>query len=75
LKIDVEGAETKVLKGARNMLNCGKSIYILTEDSFDQELERYVEGLGAVPIGKFTCENSWWHLPPNSKKVPGTKFA
>ncbi len=58
MKVGVEGAEIRVLKGAQGVLDSGKSVYILIEDSFDSELRDYLEGLGATPIGKFTCENS-----------------
>lgn len=61
MKIDVEGAEIRVLKGAVKTLNSGKDFYLLVEDTVTSGLGDYLEGIGASPIGKFT-ENSWWYL-------------
>ena len=59
-KLDVEGAETEVLKGAKGVLGSGKDIYLLVEDFLNSQVVRHLEGLGAQFLCKLTPYNSWW---------------
>ena len=43
LKMDVEGAEEEILKGAPGLLSSGKEVYILIEDFVRQEIIDYLE--------------------------------
>lgn len=61
-KIDVEGVETEVLKGAGVALNSGKEIYLLVEDFVNPEIIDYLKKRGAGFITKLTPYNSWWGL-------------
>lgn len=61
LKIDVEGVETEVLRGAERMLGSGMEAYLLVEDFVNPEIVSYLNGIGAEFITKLTPYNSWWH--------------
>jgi len=60
-KIDVEGFEKEVLKGAAQTLNLGKDVFILVEDFVNPEIIGYLENIGARFICKLTPYNSWWN--------------
>lgn len=62
LKIDVEGAEADVLKGASKLLSSGKEIYLLVEDFVDPAIMTYLLKHKAKPIKKLTPYNSWWRI-------------
>jgi FkbM family methyltransferase len=62
LKIDVEGVESEVLKGAERTLSSVKEIYLLVEDFINPEVIGYLEGIGAEFVRKLTPYNSWWRL-------------
>lgn len=59
-KIDVEGVETDVLKGAEGVLNSGKEILLLVEDFINPEIVRFLHEFGAEFVRKLTPYNSWW---------------
>jgi len=59
-KIDVEGVETEVLKGAKEILNSSKEVYLLVEDFVNPAVINYLERIGAEFIHKLTPYNSWW---------------
>lgn len=59
-KMDVEGAETDILRGAQNILNSGKEIWIMVEDFVDPGIIGYLNGIGAEFATKLTPYNSWW---------------
>ncbi len=61
-KIDVEGVETEVLKGAKKTLNSGKDIYFLIEDFVNPSVVNYLERTGMKFICKLTPYNSWWRI-------------
>lgn len=60
MKIDVEGAEIEVLRGAEELLSSGTPYYLLLEDFLASGLVEHMESMGASRIGKFTVENTWW---------------
>ncbi|MDA8078246.1 MAG: FkbM family methyltransferase [Nitrospiraceae bacterium] len=60
-KMDVEGAEIEVLKGALKALNSGKKIILLVEDFVNPAIIEYLQGIGADFLCKLTPYNSWWH--------------
>ncbi len=64
-KMDVEGAEADVLRGAKKILHSGKEIWLLVEDFVDPGIVAYLEGIGAGFITKLTPYNSWWRLGNN----------
>jgi FkbM family methyltransferase len=61
-KIDVEGVEVEVLKGALKTLTSGKDIFLLVEDFVDPEIIQYLENIGARFLCKLTPYNSWWYF-------------
>ena len=61
-KMDVEGAEADVLRGAKKILHSGKEIWLLVEDFVDPGIVAYLEGIGAGFITKLTPYNSWWRI-------------
>lgn len=60
IKMDVEGAESEILKGARNVLGSGKEIYLLVEDFVKPSIIEYLKEAGAEFICKLTSYNSFW---------------
>ncbi len=64
MKIDVEGAEQKVLKGAAEALGLAKDTYLLVEDFVETSIISYLEQAGWEFMAKKTPYNSFWRLPP-----------
>lgn len=62
MKIDVEGVECDVLKGARETLSSGKEFYILVEDFINPDVITCLEQEGAAFMSKLTPYNSFWKL-------------
>lgn len=63
LKLDVEGAETDVLRGASKLVSDSSVTKIfLVEDFIDQSIVMYLQSIGAKFLGKYTPYNSWWRL-------------
>ena len=60
LKIDVEGVEENVLRGASDLLNRGIKTHLMVEDFIDTSIIKYLENEGWVFKGKYTEYNSWW---------------
>ena len=54
LKMDVEGAEEEILKGAQALIGSGKDIYILVEDFIRPRIVEYLEQTGARFLTKLT---------------------
>jgi FkbM family methyltransferase len=61
-KMDVEGAEKEVFKGASRILDLDKEFYFLIEDFVKPEIVKQLEDMGASFLCKFTPYNSWWHF-------------
>lgn len=61
-KIDVEGAETRVLKGAQACLRAAAEKYLLVEDFIDRSIVDYLQDRGAEFLAKKTDYNSWWRF-------------
>lgn len=61
-KIDVEGAETCVLKGAQACLRSSAEKYLLVEDFIDRSIVDYLQHQGAEFLAKRTDYNSWWRF-------------
>lgn len=61
-KMDVEGVETEVLKGAEKILSSGMEVYLLIEDFINPAVINHLERIGAKFICKLTPYNSWWHI-------------
>ncbi len=66
-KIDVEGVESLVLKGAINCLKSRVEKYILVEDFVNTNIISNLENAGAVFDNKLTSYNSWWKILPINK--------
>jgi hypothetical protein len=64
-KMDVEGAEEEVLRGASGILASGKETYLMVEDFVRPRIVDYLEGIGAEFILKLTPYNSFWKLGGN----------
>lgn len=60
IKMDVEGFETNILKGANNLFSSDKEIFLLVEDFVDSKVVHYLEKIKASFITKLTPYNSWW---------------
>lgn len=60
IKLDVEGVEECVLRGAVGLLNSGIEIYLMVEDFIDESIITYLEDTGWIFVGKKTSYNSWW---------------
>lgn len=58
-KIDVEGAEQRVLEGAGDLLARVDS-YVMVEDFVDESIIEWLRNSGAAPGPKLTTYNSWW---------------
>lgn len=61
-KIDVEGVEADVLRGADRILEIGKDNYLLVEDFINPEIVNHLQNIGAEFICKLTPYNSWWKI-------------
>jgi FkbM family methyltransferase len=62
IKMDVEGVESEVLKGARKTLDSAREVYLLVEDFINPEVIHHLENIGAEFITKLTPYNSWWSI-------------
>jgi len=62
IKLDVEGAEEKVLEGARETLSSGMDVYLLVEDFVEPAIISYLERTGWEFLAKKTQYNSFWHF-------------
>ncbi len=60
LKMDVEGAEEDILRGAQALIASGKTVYIMLEDFVRPEIAGYMEKTGAGFLTKLTPYNSFW---------------
>lgn len=60
MKLDVEGAEESVLRGATGFLEEGVETHLMVEDFIDQSIIAYLESSGWDFRGKLTEYNSWW---------------
>ena len=60
LKMDVEGAEEEILRGAQALIGSGKEIFILVEDFVRPRIVGYLERTGALFLTKLTPYNSFW---------------
>ncbi len=60
LKIDVEGVEESVLRGASELLGQGIETHLMIEDFIDRTIIPYLEDHGWSFEGKLTEYNSWW---------------
>lgn len=60
LKIDVEGVEESVLRGASALLEHGIETHLMVEDFIDRSIVGYLEGHGWLFQEKLTEYNSWW---------------
>jgi FkbM family methyltransferase len=65
MKMDVEGAERRVLDGARKTLSAGREAYLLVEDFVEPEIVAYLEREGWEFLAKKTPYNSFWRLRPS----------
>jgi FkbM family methyltransferase len=68
-KMDVEGVESEVLKGAKKTLEIISEAYLLVEDFINPDVIRYLEKIGAEFLLKVTPYNSWWCI--NRLKAKG----
>lgn len=59
IKIDVEGAEKKVLMGGKEVLNSFKEIYLLIESSHDNETISFLKEFGFDNFSRLTPYNLW----------------
>jgi FkbM family methyltransferase len=64
MKLDVEGAETEVLEGARDILALGKEVHLLVEDFINPAVVEHLERIGARLVTKLTPYNSFWYIRP-----------
>jgi FkbM family methyltransferase len=62
LKLDVEGYEIPVLRGATAVLSAAEEILLLVEDFCDAEIIRYLESSGWSFVDKLTPYNSFWRF-------------
>jgi FkbM family methyltransferase len=62
VKMDIEGSESKCLKGCNNLLRSGKEIFLLVEDFVDTKIIDDLQNRGFSFITKRTPYNSWWYL-------------
>ena len=62
LKIDVEGVEEIVLRGASGLLEQGIETHLMVEDFIDRSIVTYLEESGWEFEGKVTDYNSWWRI-------------
>jgi FkbM family methyltransferase len=69
IKMDIEGSESKCLKGCNNLLKSGKEIFLLVEDFVDTKIIDDLQNRGFSFITKKTPYNSWWFLESVNEKV------
>jgi FkbM family methyltransferase len=62
LKLDVEGSEASVLKGATATLAAAQEVLLLAEDFIDPTVVSYLEKAGWSFQGKLTPYNSFWAI-------------
>lgn len=62
IKMDVEGAETDILKGAEETIGSGREIFLLVEDFVKPDIVDYLEKTGWEFLAKLTAYNSWWRI-------------
>lgn len=60
MKVDVEGVEESVLRGASGLFERGIETYLMVEDFIDRSIVGYLEDQGWQFDGKLTEYNSWW---------------
>jgi FkbM family methyltransferase len=60
LKVDVEGVEENVLRGAAGLLMTGIETHLMVEDFIDRSIVDYLERENWSFEGKRTEYNSWW---------------
>lgn len=60
MKIDVEGVEESVLRGATGLLEQGIETHLMVEDFIDRSIIAYLEQNGWGFEDKLTEYNSWW---------------
>jgi FkbM family methyltransferase len=60
IKVDVEGVEESVMRGASGLLDQGVETYLMVEDFIDRSIIDYLEDSGWSFEGKLTEYNSWW---------------
>jgi FkbM family methyltransferase len=64
MKMDVEGAERRVLQGARDTLALAKEVYLLVEDFVEPAIIAFLKEQGWEFLTKKTPYNSFWRLVP-----------
>lgn len=62
-KMDVEGMEEDVLRGATQVLASNVRCILMVEDFVDTKIITYLEKIGAQFITKKTTYNSFWEVP------------
>lgn len=72
IKLDVEGAEIDVMRGATELLECGPEFYLLVEDFLVLHDDPYsiidhLHKIGARLLCKLTPYNSWWRFLKSSR--------
>lgn len=60
MKLDVEGAEKYVLRGAEGILDKGKDLSLLIEDFVEPSIIQFLQEMGWNFQRKITDYNSWW---------------
>ena len=68
MKIDVEGAEQRVLEGAAEALGLTNATYLLVEDFVDTSIISYLEQSGWEFMAKKTSYNSFWRFRPRVQR-------
>lgn len=66
MKIDVEGMEIAVLKGAERILASGRGVYLMIEDFVEPAILAYLESSPLRFLAKRTDYNSWWTTVPET---------
>jgi FkbM family methyltransferase len=60
LKVDVEGVESEVLRGATRTIEGAGETIVLVEDFVNDGIEQELRRLGVVFVTRLTPYNSWW---------------